>query len=399
MKVLLFIELKNLDKIVQLYGQEFGDLLIENAGVKIQEQIQSNDYVFRFEGNQFAVLLCSVKNELGVSKAAQKLYETITLPYYFKGNDIIVGCSMGAAVFPYDAEDKKELVQKAASAMLEALRNEITYILYDPKMYQEAFRRLELESAAYRAIEEQQFQLLYQPIVDETFAIVGAEALLRWEHPRLGYVSPLDFIPVAEQSDLIFAIGKWVLYTACKRIAALSSRYDIYVSYNMSSREFSSPDLVEKVRTVVENVVPIDPRFLKIEITENEAVHDIEASISRITALSRIGVEVLIDDFGTGNSSLQYLRELPAKILKIDRAFVNEIEKKNEEREFLYHIVQLARLRGKTILIEGVENREQTDILLEMGCTRMQGYYFSKPVTADELESLVKNGIGFHRKI
>jgi diguanylate cyclase (GGDEF)-like protein/PAS domain S-box-containing protein len=393
LRVLMFIELRNIEKTIELYGQDFGDLLIENAGLKIQEQIRSSDYVFRYEGNQFVVLLCNIKNEFGTGKVAKKIYDTVTLPYHYRENDIIIGCSIGAAVYPYDAEEKEELVQKATSAMLEANRNDRAYILYDKKMYDEAFRRIELETAAYRALAEQQFQLHYQPIVDDQFHIVGAEALLRWRHPTLGDVPPMHFIPIAEQSDLIFAIGKWVLFSVCKQIEKWSKQYNIYLTFNMSSKEFSVPNLVDMVREVSENGVPIDKHYLKIEITENECVDNIDSSVARIKALEQLGIEVYIDDFGTGNSSLQYLKMLPARVLKIDRDFIHEIEKKRGEREFLNHIVNMAQIRGKNVLIEGVENREQAHILLGMGCRAMQGYYFSKPVDADTFEALLQNGV------
>jgi EAL domain-containing protein (putative c-di-GMP-specific phosphodiesterase class I) len=281
----------------------------------------------------------------------------------------------------------------ATSAMLEADRRERSFILYDDKMYSEAFRRLELESAAYRALEQHQFELNFQPIVDDRFRIVGAEALIRWKHPTMGQISPMDFIPIAEQSDLIFSIGKWVLYSVCSRITEWSIKYGIYVSMNMSSREFSSPTIISDVKNVLEKFPDLDAGYLKIEITENECLDDINYSIVKINELAGMGIEIYIDDFGTGNSSLQYLKNLPAKVLKIDQTFVTEIETNNNEREFLQDIIHMAKIRGKEALIEGVENKAQAYILIGMGCNKLQGYNFSKPLDAEAFEALLERGI------
>lgn len=276
--------------------------------------------------------------------------------------------------------------------MLETLRHGKTFTLYNQSLYKQALRRIEIESASHRALEEQQFQLYYQPIVDQYFRIVGAEALLRWEHPELGNISPIELIPMAEQTDLIFAIGKWIMFTVSKRLKNWSRQYGIYVSLNLSSREFSSSDLIDNTRTALKSAQLETPQFLKYEITESESVKNIDESIERILALEQLGVEVFIDDFGTGNSSLQYLKKLPVTVLKIDREFVKEIDTSSKEREFLDHIVHMAYARGKDVLIEGVENLEQAHLLVNIGCKRMQGFYFSKPVKVEEFEKLLQNG-------
>jgi len=392
LRVLLFVQVEHIEKAIELYGQDIGDLLLENTGVRLQSQLRASDYVFRYDGRQFAVLLSKVNNKLDAGRTAKKIFETVTLPYNFKGHDIVLKCAIGAAVYPTDGEVKDELIQKATSAMLETVRNGKTFTLYNQNLYKQAIRRIEIESASHRALEEQQFQLYYQPIVDQYFHIVGAEALLRWEHPELGSISPIEFIPIAEQSDLIYSIGKWIMFTVCKRLADWSRQYGIYVSLNLSSREFSSSDLIDNAKAALKSAQLEDPQFLKFEITESESVKNIDESIERILALKQLGIEVFIDDFGTGNSSLQYLKKLPARVLKIDREFVKEIDSSSEEREFLDHIVHMAYARGKKVLIEGVENLQQADLLVNIGCKRMQGFYFSKPVKVEEFEKLLQNG-------
>ncbi len=391
--VLLFVQIKNLENIIEMHGREVGDLLLENTGVRLQSEIRTSDYVFHFDGRQFAVLLSKIDNKIDAGNAAKKIFDTVTFPYNFKDHDIMVNCSIGAAVYPNDGDEKEELIQKALSAMLESERNNKWFTLYDENLYSQALRRVEIESAAYRAIEDKRFKLKFQPIVDLNFRIVGAEALLRWEHPKLGYISPMEFIPLAEQSDLIFSIGKWIMFSVCQNLAKWGRQYGIYISLNLSSREFSSPHLINNVKSALKNSPSFPPQFLKIEITENESIKNIEESVYRIYTLKQLGVDVFIDDFGTGNSSLQYLKKLPAQVLKIDREFVKDIEKNREDRDFLNTIVNMAHIRGKKILIEGVENKQQADLLVKMGCKRMQGFYFSKPLDPEDFETLLKNNV------
>ncbi len=393
LRVLLFIELIGLEKIVELYSQEIGDLLLENTGRKIHAELRNSDYIFRFEGNRFAVLLSRVADKLDAAKVAEKIHDTVTFPYTFKGNDIVVACSIGAAIYPHDGKNREEIVRNANSAVLEAKRRGRDFILYNAKMHRQAIKRLELESSAFRAVEERQFTLKYQPIVDSQACIVGGESLLRWTHPKMGEISPMEIIPIAEQSGLILAIGKWVLFSVCGILAKWSKEYGIYLSYNMSAREFGLPELASTVRTALENNGSIDPRFLKIEITETTCVADLKASIKRMQSLDELGVKFYIDDFGTGHSSLRYLKELPAEVFKIDRAFVRSIDTDESDRDFLSHIIRMVKSRGREVLAEGIDNARQAELLIEMGCTYMQGFYFSKPLEEKQFEELLRRGV------
>lgn len=392
MRVLLFIELSHIDKVIELYSHEIGDLLLENSGQKIHSEIRNSDYIFRFDGTRFAVLLSRVSNKLDAAKVAEKIYNTVTFPYSFKGKDIMVGCSIGASLYPYDGTTKEVLIRKATSASLEAQRRQINFLLYNEEMHAQAIKRLEIESSAYRALEERQFELKYQPIVDSSYHIVGAEALLRWNHPEMGHISPVELIPLAEQSGLILAIGKWVLFSVCKSLAAWSTQFGIYISYNMSAKEFSSSETVSNVKNALQNGGAIKPHFLKIELTETNCLQNIDESISHIEELNEMGVEFYIDDFGTGNSSLQYLKKLPAKVLKIDRSFLQGIEENEDDLQFLRHIVEMVKSRGKDVIVEGVDSARQAELLVEMGCSRMQGFYFSTPVDEETFVSMLHRG-------
>ena len=391
LRVLLFIDLMKIEKVIQLHGQEIGDLLLENTGLRIRSQLRSSDYIFRFEGNRFAVLLPKVSNKLDAGCVAHKIYQSVTIPYNFKDSDISISCSIGAAVYPDDGETKDTLIRNALSAMIEAGKNQTDFLLFNADMHKQATERIYLESSAYRGLEEKQFRIHYQPIVDSSFRIVGAEALLRWTHPQLGNISPMVFIPIAEQSGLILTLGKWVLFKVCDQLAEWSTKYDIFVSLNMSAREFSSPDLKENIQAALSHSGLKDPKHLKVEITETACVHNIEDTIKHMKMLDELGVHLYIDDFGTGQSSLRYLRQLPARVLKIDKEFVDDIATDDDERAFLSHIIRIIKSRGKNVVAEGVSTIDQAKHLVTMGCDRLQGFYFSKPLPADEFETLIKH--------
>jgi diguanylate cyclase (GGDEF)-like protein/PAS domain S-box-containing protein len=390
LKVLLFVDVMMIEKVVQFHGQEIGDLLLENTGLRIKAQLRSSDYVFRFDGNRFAVLLPRVSNKLDAGTVAAKIHQNITIPYDFKGNDIKISCSIGAAVYPHDGEQREELINNAISAMLEAGQGERDFLLFDEEMHQQAVRRIYLESAAQRALEERQFAVYYQPIVDMNGRILGAEALLRWQHPEMGAISPGDFIPIAEQSGLIQSIGKWVLFRVCQTIAEWGEKYGIFISLNMSAREFASPDLRDTVSNALTRGGVSRPEYLKIEITETSCVRNIEQALSHMQILDDLGVHIYIDDFGTGQASLQYLKRIPARVLKIDREFITGIEADEEQYEFLTSIIQMVKSRGKTVVAEGVSTAEQARLLGQTECDRMQGYYFARPLSMEAFTDLLE---------
>jgi diguanylate cyclase (GGDEF)-like protein/PAS domain S-box-containing protein len=390
LRVLLFIDVRMIEKVIQFHGQEISDLLLENTGLRIKSQLRSSDYVFRFDGTRFAVLLPKVTNTLDAGTVANKIHQAVTIPYDFKGNDIKIACSIGAAVYPHDGEEREELINNAISAMLEAGQEEKDFLLFDDQMHRQAVRRIYLESAAHRALEERQFDICYQPIVDMEHRVIGAEALLRWNHPQMGPISPVDFIPMAEQTGLIQSIGKWVLFRVCQEIAEWEERYGIFVSLNMSAREFNSPELKETVANALNRCGVVNPEHLKIEITETSCVKNIDETLAHMKVLDDIGVHIYIDDFGTGQASLQYLRKLPARVLKIDREFVKEIDTDSEQYEFLARIIGMIKSRDKTVVAEGVSTAEQARLLGQTECDRMQGYYFARPLSAEAFTALLE---------
>lgn len=424
LKAVLFISLENFAKINQTYGHEIGDILLENTGLRIKETLISevlrdSDYVFeqsdgfeeqndevfetrsgsrseyrvfRFEGKEFAALLTDIAKATDAAVVAARIVKSVSLPYHDRyGSEIFIECNVGIAVFPDDGKEKDVLVQHAASAMHEAKRLGMEFLLFNPDLHKKAMQKMRLGGSIYNAFIESQFELYYQPIVDSLGEILGAEALIRWNHPEKGVVSPAEFLPLAEEKGIIVNIGKWVLYSVVKQLERWPN--DIYVSVNLCARELEHSQLVDNVLRVLDNAPTVDPGQLKIEITETDTMRNPADTLDKMTKLAGRGIDILIDDFGTGYSSLSYLRELPVRALKIDKSFVADIVDDPEERRFLEGIVDLAICRKKSVIIEGVETAEQAGFIREMKPAFMQGFHFCGPVPADVMERFIQRRV------
>jgi diguanylate cyclase (GGDEF)-like protein len=387
----LFVSLENFARINQSYGHEIGDILLENSGLKIKHTLRNSDYVFRFEGNELTVILTQFKRNTDVAKVAQKINNVISMPYRFKGTDIFINCKIGVTVYPDDGHDRDTLIKNASAAMQEAKKRNEGFILYNRELHLRALERIRMESDIYNAFGKEQFLLHYQPIVDRERKMLGAEGLIRWNHPERGRVPPADFIPVAEESGIIVSIGKWALYNVCKQLKKWLD-YSIYLSVNLSAGEFEHEKIVETIDGAIISAGRPDPRRLKLEVTETESMKNPEDAINKMDQLNSRGIEICIDDFGTGQSSLRYLKVLPAEVLKVDKVFVDDIVENEEEREYLASIVRMVHSRKKKVLVEGVETSEQFDLLLKMDCDLFQGFYFSKPVAPEVIEDYLSQG-------
>jgi diguanylate cyclase (GGDEF)-like protein/PAS domain S-box-containing protein len=390
LRALLFIALENMSKVNQAHGHEIGDLLLENSGLRIRRALRGSDFVFRFEGNQLTAILTNISRSTDAGKVAQKVHNAVAVPYDYKGTEILIACSIGIAVYPQDGEERNLLIQRAASALEEAKKRGNTFLLFNADLHREAQERLKLESDLAKAFDERQFELHFQPVVDREARIRGAEALIRWHHPQRGNVPPLDFLPLAEETGLIQAIGRWTLFTACQHLARWGGWEDLYVSVNLSARDFADPELLELLETAMGKAGIKDPRRLKLEITETRCMEDPERTIRRIAELKDKGIDTQIDDFGSGYSSLGYLKRLPADAFKIDRVFVEALAESSEERDYLGRIIDTIRSRRKRVIVEGVGTAEQYALLREMPCDLLQGFYFSRPVPAPAFEELLQ---------
>jgi diguanylate cyclase (GGDEF)-like protein/PAS domain S-box-containing protein len=392
LRAVLFIHVENLNTVNRSYGHHIGDLLLENTGLQITKTVRNSDYVFRFEGNDLTVLLTNIKRNTDAAKVARNIISNVSVPYRYNDDEIFVNCHIGISVYPDDGREKSLIIRNAASALDEARKRKEGFLLYNDSLHRQAVARISMESDLHKAFDGKQFRLHYQPIVDPEGRILGAEALIRWHHPSRGLIMPMDFIPLAEESGIILSIGKWVLYTATQQLAQWASRYSVYASVNLSAAEFLSDELVEVVDTAMKNAGNLSPKHLKLELTETESMGDPEATIRKMQLLTDKGVDIFIDDFGTGHSSLMYLRRLPAKVLKIDKVFIDNVLEDPRELVFLKNILDIAKSRDRTPLVEGVSHPRQVELLREIGCAVMQGYYFSKPVPAERFTEYLRSG-------
>ncbi len=387
----LFIHLRNFKDINQSMGHQIGDLLLENTGLRVKESVRESDFVFRFEGSNLVVLLTSMSQSLDAAVVAQKIHETVTVPYRYKDQDIVIPCHIGVSIFPQDGEDGDLLVQHANSAVIEAQDGDEPFLLYDQSLHERAVQRMELRTELARAIGQEQLVLHFQPIVTLDGEIIGAEALVRWNHPVRGLVQPSDFISVAEEAGTISAIDKWALYAVAAQLRGWYSRYGVFCSVNLSAAEFNDEYLGDVVRGALDSA-GVPPEALRLELTESRCMEDPERAIRRIQEVRDIGVDVWVDDFGTGQSSLSYLKRLPVSIIKIDKMFADDLAEGTEEEQYLESIVGSIHARGRQVVVEGVTSAEQLPVLERIGCSYAQGFYFGRPVPAEELEALLAAG-------
>lgn len=387
-RAFLFVSVENLDRVINLYGHTTGDLILENTGLRILSCVRSSDYVFRFEGNELVVLISSIRDHVELATTAVQIHDEITVPYYYSGSTIALGASIGISIFPDDAQNREELIRNAHLAMSDAKARKAPYVFFDPQTHSRAQERLVLGAELANALNTRQFELFYQPIVDVKGHVVGAEALLRWHHSTRGMVSPAQIIPVAVDTGIIVSIGRWVLFTACEQIKRWSASRNLFVTINLSAGEFLDQHLLENVdRAIARSGIAANQ--LKLEITESDALADSQAAVERIRALQRKGIDVLIDDFGTGQSSLSYLRNLPARVLKLDQEFSADLEELGAGANFLAHIVQAIKSLSKLVLLEGVRTKAQAQNGIRLKVDLLQGELFGHAMSAERFEKIL----------
>jgi len=392
LRALLFISISNLQQVNLDHGYETGSMLLENTGLRIKEFLRSSDYVFRYDGQELVVLLSSLAGDADSAIVAQKLLNRITIPYRKDKFDITLQCHIGLSLFPQDSTDSETLIKTAIDALADSIQKNLPFTIYNKALHKKAVNKLQLESDLHRAFEQNQFELYYQPIVNCKGFIKGCETLIRWKHPERGIVSPVEFIPIAENIGLIDSIGKWVLFQSVDQLKKWCDTYDMYISINLTAREFASDDLLNLLQTALKKSGNLCASRLKLEITESVGMKDPELTIERMTALTKKGFDIFIDDFGTGQSSLAYLKDIPASTLKIDKSFIDEIAECEDRCSYLELIMNLAKNRNKKTVVEGVETFEQLKILEKFPDTFIQGYYFSRPLSIDDFDIILREG-------
>jgi diguanylate cyclase (GGDEF)-like protein len=395
-RALLFVDLDDFKTLNDTLGHHIGDLLLQEVARRIVASIREADTVARWGGDEFVVLLQDL-SELPEDAAAQakivaeKILATIHEPYLLDGRECRSSSSIGITVFGNRQDSTSEVLQQADIAMYQAKaagRNTLHF--FAPALQAAVNARAEMEEDLRQAIKANDFQLLYQAQVDRGI-LIGAEALVRWQHPKRGLLPPDDFIPLAEQTGLILALGDWVLEEACRQIATWATRKntaDLTVAVNISARQLLNPDFVKNVLRILERT-GANPRSLKLELTESMFVDDLEDVVAKMTELKSRGLRFSLDDFGMGYSSLAYLRRLPLDQLKIDQEFVRDILVDTSSSAIAQSIISLSKAMGLSVIAEGVETEEQRDFLARIGCHSFQGFLVSAPVTPEEFESLL----------
>lgn len=386
--VLLFIDLDNFKTLNDTLGHKFGDLLLQQVAQRLLSCVRESDTVARLGGDEFVLLLEDLGDEVidvaaHAEAVGEKILATLGRPYSLDGQECLSTPSIGATLFDGEHKLIDELLMQADIAMYQAkMAGRNTLRFFNPQMQESINARSVLESELRIALEHQHFQLYYQIQVNSAHQPIGAEALIRWIHPERGSISPVQFIPLAEEVGLILPIGQWVLETACMQLKKWEQdefTRELTLSLNVSAKQFHQVDFASQVLETVRRH-RINPKLLKLELTESMLVADIETIISCMRELNEIGIRFSLDDFGTGYSSLQYLKRLPLDQLKIDKSFVKDIAIDNNDKAIVNTIIAMAHSMGIDVIAEGVETEDQRSQLLQSKCGNFQGYLFSKPV-------------------
>jgi len=390
---LLFLDLDRFKGVNDSFGHELGDSLLLEVSNRLRQVIREADTVARQGGDEFIILLTDIQRPEDVTAVACKIFDVFRAPFVIRGHELFVTASIGATLYPNDGDDMQSLLRNADIAMYRAKEERgNAFQFYSREMSVRALERAELESALRRALERKEFELFYQPKVEAaTGRIIGAEALIRWNHPEMGLVSPTRFIPMAEEIGLIVPIGDWVLHTACAQNKAWQDAGlpPISISVNLSARQFRQENLVESVAAALHNM-GLEAHHLELELTESIVMNSAELFISKLKALEDLGVQLSIDDFGTGYSSLSYLKRFPLHHLKIDQSFVRDIVTDADDAAITSTVISLGHSLNLKVIAEGVETEEQVAFLRDHKCDEMQGYFFSRPLPANEFASFLQ---------
>ncbi len=391
----LFIDLDHFKNVNDTLGHAIGDELLRQFSTRLMQCVRTRDTVGRLGGDEFALILTMQGGQQGATLVANKIRDVLRAPFDLRGHAISVTASIGITVHPDDACDPETLIKYADTAMYRAKQaGRDTFRFFTAQMNTEVLAQLELETALRKAVEHNEFVLHYQPKVRlDDGHISGVEALLRWQRPGHGLISPDVFIPVLEETGLIVRVGSWIIAEACRQIGRWmdSSIGQVKIAVNVSSRQFTESDLdLEVAKAIVDNDIPAD--LLELELTESSLMANTERTIGILQHLKKQGVQVSIDDFGTGYSSLAYLRRFPIDKLKIDSAFIRDITSNPDDAAIALTIISMAHSLKLDVIAEGVETAEQLAYLRHHGCDQIQGYFFSPPIPAPELECMLRAG-------
>ncbi len=388
----LFLDLDKFKPVNDMFGHAAGDKLLKVVANRLEGCAREIDTVARLGGDEFAIICTNIDNETDVTRAAQRVLDSIKKPVIIDGTSHQIGTSIGISFYPFDSEDPEELFRMADVALYQAKNDgRNIYRLYNPEMDAKAKTEKQIELDLIKAISNEELVLHYQPLLNTLdHSIVGAEALVRWHHPEKGMIPPMAFIPVAENSDLMLSLGQKILEMSCFQAKKWqdTDMPSFRVCVNISARQFQSSGFVDNVKHALK-ISELDPVGLELEITEGMVIGDTDAVVAKLKVLAELGISLAIDDFGTGYSSLAYLKRFPVHQLKIDQSFIRDITNDHDDAAITDAIIRLGHSLGLSVVAEGVETKEQAETLRRKGCDLLQGYYFSKPIPAEDFEKWV----------
>ena len=385
----LFIDLDNFKEINETLGHDYGDKLLKNVAILFKASIREGDLVSRVGGDEFFILMKNIENNDQISCLCERLQNLLKSDVNVGDKQVYTSASIGITVLPDDGDQTSILLKNADTALYSAKCNgKARYSFFNKSMSDVVLRRVEIEKGLRYAMKNNELEIYYQPQIDIiNNKIKGFEALLRWNSAELGRMNPTEFIPIAEQSGLLIPMGDWIIKTVCIQNNLWKSKGYLYdtIAINLSAIQLENHRFEDNLKNLITET-KIDPKFVELEITESVLMKDFDNNVKLLTGIRELGINIALDDFGTGYSSLSYLRHLPINTLKIDKSFIDNIVTNERERAILGGIIHLAQKIDLNVVAEGAETKEQINLLQKMGCNQIQGYYFSKPLPAGEIE-------------
>ncbi len=388
----ILIGLDNFKAINESKGHDIGDLILIETGKRISDILDSGDIVGRLGGDEFIVISPAHTETDDCKNYADRIENAFSCSFNAEeGEGVYIKASLGMTFYPSDGETVTHLLRNADIALNKAKHDgKNRYVLFNRRLQTEIDYRNRIAMLLPKAMENNEFRLVYQPQFFPDKQLRGFEALIRWNSPQLGFVSPVTFIPVAEETGFILDLGQWILNTACRKLKELTDSFDkkIIMSVNISSKQFGEKNFIKTVTKAL-NDSGADSGLLELEVTESFLLNSLEETAALLSQLKRMNIKVSIDDFGTGYSSLSYLRQLPLDTLKIDKSFIDVVAEEGSGKSIVNSIIQLAHILGMTVIAEGVEYNEQLDYLKQQTCDCIQGFLFSKPLESDDVDAVV----------